>query len=72
MAYRTKTDKPYANDKNRRPEDGTRKKSSFKRETSVYRKKEESFRIRGRQALQILALAVAGSVLTSLLLFQSI
>lgn len=44
MAYRTKTDKPYANDRNRRPEDGTRKKSSFKRETSVYRKKEESFR----------------------------
>ena len=34
--------------------------------------KDASFRIRGRQVLQILALAVAGSVLTSLLLFQSI
>lgn len=39
---------------------------------AVLLKKEESFRIGGRQALQILALAVAGSVLTSLLLFQSI
>lgn len=34
--------------------------------------KDASFRIRGRQVLQILALAVTGSVLTSLLLFQSI
>jgi len=33
---------------------------------AVLLKKEESFRIGGRQALQILALAVAGSVLTSL------
>ena len=34
--------------------------------------KDASFRIRGRQVLQILALAVTGSVFTSLLLFQSI
>ena len=34
--------------------------------------KKEDFRIRPRQALQILALAVTGSVLTSLMLFRSI
>ena len=39
---------------------------------AVMMKKDESFRITLRQALQILALAVTGSVLTSLLLFQSI
>ncbi len=38
----------------------------------VLLRKGESFRIRGRQCMQILALAVTGSVLTSLLLFQSI
>ena len=38
----------------------------------VLLKKGEGFRIRGRQFLQILALAVTGSVLTSLLLFRSI
>ena len=38
---------------------------------AVLLKKGEAFRIRGRQALQILVLAVTGSV-TSLLLFQSI
>lgn len=39
---------------------------------AVLLKKESSFRIRGRQALQILVLAVTGSAMTSLLLFQSI
>ena len=38
----------------------------------VLLKKGDSLRITGRQALQILALAVTGSVLTSLLLFASI
>ena len=39
---------------------------------AILLKKETSFRIRGRQVLQILVLAVTGSALTSLLLFQSI